>query len=107
MLLTELEVAERLRWSRAKVQRMRLSGKLAYIPGRPPMIDEADLEKFLALYKRNALPPGPTPEERARKIRDAAERRDALLMWLDIRNPSTRRRRRTTSTKPPVKEPSR
>lgn len=47
MLLTESEVAERLRCSRTKIKRLRLSGKLAYIPGRPVLIRESDLNDYL------------------------------------------------------------
>ena len=45
-LLTEPEVAERLRCSTEKVKRLRLSGKLAYLKGRPVLISEADLLEF-------------------------------------------------------------
>lgn len=45
--LTEPEVAERLRCSTTKVKRLRLSGKLSYIPGRPVLIDEADLQSYI------------------------------------------------------------
>ena len=50
-LLTETEVVERLRCSQSKVKRLRLSGRLPYIPGRPLLIDEADLEGFIAAEK--------------------------------------------------------
>jgi hypothetical protein len=46
-LLTEPEVAEILRCSPYTVARLRKSGKLPYIPGRPVMIDEADLLVFV------------------------------------------------------------
>lgn len=52
MLLTEAEVAERLRCSTSKVKRLRLSGKLAYLPGRPVLVDEADLAAYLDSVKR-------------------------------------------------------
>lgn len=52
MLLTEAEVAERLRCSRSKVKRLRLSGCLAYLPGRPVLVDEADLAAYLDSVKR-------------------------------------------------------
>lgn len=54
MLLTEAEVAERLRCSKSKVKRLRLGGKLAYLPGRPVLIDEADLAAYLNSVKRKA-----------------------------------------------------
>ena len=46
-LLLQWEVAQRLRCSTSKVKRLRLSGELAYLPGRPILIDEADVEAYL------------------------------------------------------------
>ena len=46
-LLLQKEVAERLRCSEVKVKRLRMSGQLAYIPGRPLMVREADLEAYI------------------------------------------------------------
>ncbi|QPC90012.1 helix-turn-helix domain-containing protein [Mesorhizobium sp. INR15] len=56
MLLTQNEVAERLRCSVAKVKRLRMTGLLAYLPGRPVMIEEADFEKYKENLKVKALP---------------------------------------------------
>jgi hypothetical protein len=42
-LLTDQQAADRTGWSRLKVQRLRLAGKLPYFPGRPALIDAADL----------------------------------------------------------------
>lgn len=42
-LLTDQQAADRMGWSRLKVQRLRLAGKLPYFPGRPALIDAADL----------------------------------------------------------------
>ncbi|ESY92703.1 helix-turn-helix domain-containing protein [Mesorhizobium sp. LNHC209A00] len=56
-LLTQDEVAARLRCSASKVKRLRITGQLAYLPGRPVMIEEADLGKYLASIKRQASPP--------------------------------------------------
>lgn len=47
VLLTQKEVAVILRKSESVVARLRASGKLAYIPGRPVLIDRADLEAYL------------------------------------------------------------
>ncbi len=52
--LTEPEVAERLRCSTTKVKRLRLSGRLPFIKGRPVLIDEADLLSFIASAKLGA-----------------------------------------------------
>jgi len=53
--LTETEVAERLRCSNAKVKRLRLSGRLPFIKGRPVLIDEVDLLTFIASMKEGAI----------------------------------------------------
>jgi hypothetical protein len=42
-LLTECEAAERLGCSVTQITYMRETGKLSFIPGRPPLIDERDL----------------------------------------------------------------
>jgi excisionase family DNA binding protein len=46
-LLLQSEAAEFLGCSEQKVKRLRLSGRLPYIPGRPVLLDEADLVAFL------------------------------------------------------------
>lgn len=46
-LLTEKEVSERLRCSTSKIKRLRLDGKLAYLPGRPVLIREEDLNAYM------------------------------------------------------------
>lgn len=46
-LLLQKEVAKRLGCSESKVARLRFQGKLAYIPGRPVLIGEADLKAYL------------------------------------------------------------
>ncbi|MGA0594099.1 helix-turn-helix domain-containing protein [Enterovirga sp. CN4-39] len=46
-LLLQKEVAERLGCSETTVARLRFEGKLAYIPGRPVLINEADLQAYL------------------------------------------------------------
>jgi excisionase family DNA binding protein len=47
MLLTEADVAARLHCSREKVKRLRLSGKLAYLKGRPVLVKEEDLDAYV------------------------------------------------------------
>jgi hypothetical protein len=56
--LTEPEVAEILRCSRQKVQRLRLSGRLAYLPGRPVLIAQTDLDASIAENSRLASSTG-------------------------------------------------
>lgn len=65
ILLKEIEVAERLRCSPSKVKRLRLSGKLAYLPGRPVLIRAEDLTAFMesAFYRVWAAEPE-TPSKR-------------------------------------------
>lgn len=46
-LLTEAEVAERLRCSVARVRKLRAAGRLAYLPGRPILVTEADFAAFV------------------------------------------------------------
>mgnify|MGYP000881535323 FL=1 len=77
-LLTEPEVAEILRCSRSKIKRLRLSGALAYIPGRPVLVAETDLAEYLDRLKQNAKPASPAPpatpeEEYAAMVRNARE----------------------------------
>lgn len=50
-LLLEAEVAEILRCTVSKVQRLRRTKKLRFIPGRPVTIDEADLIFYLECRK--------------------------------------------------------
>lgn len=73
-LLTEAEAAKILRRSVGAVKRLRLSGMLAYVSGRPPMIDPADLEDCISRMKvrggRRSGPP-PTSEERERMVENA------------------------------------
>ncbi|WP_393986765.1 helix-turn-helix domain-containing protein [Xanthobacter flavus] len=53
-LLTEEEVAVLLRCSCAKVKRLRLSGAMAYLPGRPPLILRDDLNAYIEGARRKA-----------------------------------------------------
>lgn len=53
-MLTEIEVAEALRCSASKVKRLRLSGRLAYLPGRPVLVREEDLAAYLESARRPA-----------------------------------------------------
>lgn len=77
MLLTEREVANRLRRSLNAITRLRLSGKLAYIPGRPVLIDEADLAAYIERIRVERRPrfggrtpdPTATPQEQLEDAR--------------------------------------
>ena len=58
-LLTDEEVAVRLRCKPKTVQRLRLIGKLPYLPHRPPMVDAADLDAYIEREKRRRVEPAP------------------------------------------------
>jgi len=64
-LITDQEAAEIFRCSTDKIKRLRLSGKLPYIPGRPVKINEADLLTFIeASIKRSVSPePATAPKQ--------------------------------------------
>lgn len=79
-LLIDEEVAARLRCSKFVVKRLRLSGKLPYLPGRPPRVDEADLDSYIAQTKRR----GRAPDAEA-KAEDAAIGLKARRLWLKHR----------------------
>ncbi|WP_352899525.1 helix-turn-helix domain-containing protein [Mesorhizobium sp. M1307] len=64
-LLTQVEVAKLLRCSVSKVKRLRQSGKLAYLSGRPVLVDEADLDAYKESVKRHALP---TPVRKGARV---------------------------------------
>ena len=55
VLLSEQEVADFLRCSRSKVKRLRLDRELNYIPGRPVLIDQADLFAYIETAKIRAI----------------------------------------------------
>lgn len=70
-LLTETEAAELMRCSREKIKRLRLSGQLPYLPGRPVLIDEADLLAMIEAAKAKTAQKSPRkdlarPEEARR-----------------------------------------
>lgn len=44
-----------LRKSESTVKRLRLSGEIPYIPGRPVLMDEADVHKYIERVKQLKL----------------------------------------------------
>lgn len=71
-ILTQAEVAERLRMSVRTVYQLRVEGRLRYIPGRPVRFLEDDVEKFI----ETSLQTGPAsgrcgPRSKAFSIRSA------------------------------------
>ncbi|OWK20227.1 hypothetical protein AJ88_31875 [Mesorhizobium amorphae CCBAU 01583] len=87
-LLTQIEVARLLRCSASKVKRLRKSGKLAYLPGRPVLVDEADLEAYKESIKRHALPAPLRKALAATKKKPEPESPSALArrLWLARKN---------------------
>jgi hypothetical protein len=82
MMLTEPEVAERLRCSTSKIKRLRLSGQLPYLPGRPLLIAEEDLEAFISARKRSAT--AATPPEGQGEANDARGWALAQILGKDL-----------------------
>ena len=81
--LTEQEVAVLLRCSREKIKRLRLSGALGYLPGRPPLILRDDLNAYieairLEAVKRRGPEPG-SPEAQEEMMERARQR--ARTAW--------------------------
>lgn len=88
-LLTQEEAADRLRCSVWTVKRLRLTGKLKYIPGRPNLIRVDDIDEFERSAARLNLrdeglvaKPAPSPEEQACIDAAALARRTLLLKRL-------------------------
>lgn len=72
-MLTEAEVAERLKCTRAAVRLLRQGGDLPFMAGRRVLIDEADLEAMLASQERRKLNPySDHPLDVAASLRAAA-----------------------------------
>ncbi|MDR6870118.1 hypothetical protein J2Y55_001118 [Bosea sp. BE125] len=74
-LLIEAEVARILRRSTSAIKRYRLSGKLAFIPGRPVLIARSDLLAFIDNEKRRAAllhqPEAARLSDRERRVEEA------------------------------------
>lgn len=78
-LLTDRQAAERMGWSCQKVQRLRLTGKLPFYPGRPPLIEPADLE-LLKVGGPAAVDPAGRPLPRKQELDEIEQR--ARRAWL-------------------------
>lgn len=84
-LLLEREAADRLRCSTTTIKRLRLTGQLAYIPGKPVRIEEAALAAYIA---RLRVPATQEPEPAAPKMTTATKQDDAARArryWLKRR----------------------
>ncbi len=80
-LLTEAEVAKRLRCSVSKVRKLRYDGRLAYIPGRPVLVLERELEAF----ERQQAEKRAAKERQRRPKRRAAGTKQATGMGPEMR----------------------
>jgi hypothetical protein len=73
---TEPEAAEMLRCAPSKVKRLRLAGKLTYVPGRPVLIAERDIREYLSGQRVAAEPlraaaPARSAAEHAAMVKNA------------------------------------
>lgn len=97
-LLTDVEVGQLLRCSKAKVQRLRRAGAMPYLPGRPVLIMEKDVLEYIEGVKtKAALRAGPvpgSPEDREQRIRAAQDR--ARAVWLKRKLTEGRRGKKPT-----------
>lgn len=86
--LTESEVADLLRCSRSKIKRLRLEGRLAYMPGRPVLVEEETVARFVAeqtnaaAVKARPAPPKVSTEAEALAQLKADARARAYKKWL-------------------------
>lgn len=78
-LLTEAEVAQILGCSRSKVKNLRLGRRITYIPGRPVLIDRADLDSFIELDRAERA-----AKEEMRKPVPMSPQMRAELSWLQM-----------------------
>lgn len=81
-LLTESEAADLLRCSREKIKRLRLSGQIRYIPGRPILIDEEDLKAFIETQKVGSAAQGSRPSNGLDRSPQAARKWAVLQVLL-------------------------
>ena len=85
-LLTEVEVAKRLRMPKRTISELRRTGQIAYLPGKPVRIDELDLlayieRAFSEVTLEQRIGP-PTAEEAAAAAQMAAEEARAEMIRL-------------------------
>ncbi|TGT63722.1 DNA-binding protein [Mesorhizobium sp. M00.F.Ca.ET.170.01.1.1] len=96
-LLTQDEVADILECSTSTIKRLRQTGRLAYIPGRPVLIDEADLAAYQETLRREE----PTPKVEKTKAEFVPPQQSpaklARLIWLARQNSAHERAKRRQS----------
>lgn len=85
-LLTDEDMAALLRCSVSKVRKLRYVGRIAFIPGKPPLVREKDFEAFLEVERRLSPPssgtylPPAAPKEPPTEMEKAVAR--ARRTWL-------------------------
>lgn len=79
VLLTQVEVANRLNKSVKTVARLRSLGLLAYIPGRPVLIPDYELERYIRSETRRKEAQR-AEREAARRVRPLSPRQKARKM---------------------------
>lgn len=93
-LMTEDEVAAVLRCNVAKIRRLRLTGRLTYLPGRPVLIDRKDLETFVEAEKRRLAERSPDAIALRKKAeKDAAWERRTLFKMMNRQDGMTKRQK--------------
>lgn len=92
LILLESEVAKIFRCSTSTVKRLRLSGKLPYVPGRPVRIFKADVYEYLRGLRRSK------PIEPELGAPEAARTENEKIAALARRISLTRRLRRQASS---------
>lgn len=80
-LLLEKEAAARLGCHASTVKRLRLSRRLAYIPGRPVLITEPDLQAYID-RKRGPAAPEPGSPEAIEKMHQDIKAQVRRKFWL-------------------------
>ena len=73
VMMTEREVAAYLRCSCKTVQRLRQAGRLAYLPGRPLLIDQDDFLEFIKGEMQSHRAMGPPTREEMLAAQEAAQ----------------------------------
>ncbi|WEZ82193.1 helix-turn-helix domain-containing protein [Rhizobium sp. 32-5/1] len=96
-LLTQAEAAKRMGVSVEKLKRLRGQGMISYIPGRPVLFDEKDVDEFAAAYAERkrvkaALKVPGSPEYLEKKRQDAEGRHCMRIRVMMIHREMARKR---------------
>lgn len=96
-LLTQDEVAEILCCSVSTIKRLRQTRRLAFIPGRPVLIDEADLGAYQETLRREDPPPKVENSKAELVHPEQSPAKLARLIWLARKNSEYERAKRRQS----------